>query len=139
MGLRSLPRPFSQNCWSSRAPDNTIFFKDNPAPDTKSVFSQSWGGPYITRIPNKRREAQATVLVYKMRKSFACYQSNCYKKKKKTKKQKTTTKNSDTLGKLVHFSPAVLRYNWHIELYRFKVCSIMIWLTCVVKWWSKQV
>ena len=93
------------------------------------MFSQSWGGPYITRIPNKRREAQATVLVYKMRKSFACYQSNCYKKKKKkkkkkktkkkkkkkkkkkTKKQKTTTKNSDTLGKLVHFSPAVLRYN----------------------------
>ena len=34
------------------------------------------------------------------------------------------------------FLPILLRYNWHKELYKFKVYSIMIWLTYFKKWLS---
>ena len=36
------------------------------------------------------------------------------------------------------FSPSVLlRYNWHTALCRFKVSSIMIWRTYIMKWLSQ--
>ena len=35
------------------------------------------------------------------------------------------------------FLPVLLRYNWHTALSNFKVYSIMIWLTCIVKWSSQ--
>ena len=36
---------------------------------------------------------------------------------------------------LKHFlSPVLLRNNWHTSLYKFKVYSMMVWFTCIVKW-----
>ena len=35
------------------------------------------------------------------------------------------------------FLLVLLRYNWHTSLYKFKVYSVMIWLICIMKWWSK--
>ena len=36
------------------------------------------------------------------------------------------------------FLPVLLRYNLHTALYKFKVCSIMIWLTHTMKWLHKN-
>ena len=30
--------------------------------------------------------------------------------------------------------PVLLRYNWHTALYKFKVYSLMIWLTYIMEW-----
>ena len=35
------------------------------------------------------------------------------------------------------FLPALLRYNWHTALCKFKVHSIMIWLTHIMRWLSQ--
>ena len=35
------------------------------------------------------------------------------------------------------FILVLLRYNWHRVIYKFKVYSIMIWLTYIMKWLSQ--
>ena len=38
------------------------------------------------------------------------------------------------LSFFVFFLPVLLIYDWHTALYQFKVYSVMIWLTRIVKW-----
>ena len=43
------------------------------------------------------------------------------------------------IGQDLFFLPVLLRCNWHTALCEFKVYSITMWLTYIMKWWPQWV